>query len=56
MHCAQLSNMGVHSALNMLKHLECLDIEGIKTGGSSFFVTHEQQGGSSSVNFKKMKK
>jgi hypothetical protein len=54
-HCAQLTNGGVHSALNMLKHLECLDIEGIKTGGSSFFMMHEHAG-SSSVNFKKMKK
>ena len=42
----------------MLNKLEVLDIEGIKDGGSSFFVDTSQPFSelNSSVNFKQMKK
>jgi hypothetical protein len=58
-YCNQISNSGVRDSLHMLIKLECLDIEGIKNGGTGFFVDDSQQNlnvKKSSINLKAMKR
>ena len=57
-YCTQITNAGVRSALHMLNKLEVLDLEGIRDGGTSFFMDASKLSFemSPSINFKNMKK